>query len=56
MIHLKWVVLNIGIIIKKKYNKNNGNPYLKNQLGNKDALFCRQNKNKITLKVEKDFN
>ena len=41
---------------KKKYNKNNSNPYLKNQLGNKDALFCRKNKNKITLKVEKDFN
>jgi hypothetical protein len=38
---------------KKKYNKNNNNPYLKNQLTNVDPLFCRQNKNRLSLKVEK---
>ena len=39
---------------KKKYNRNSNNPFLKNQLVNVDPLFCRRNKNKLILRVEKD--
>ena len=38
---------------KTRYNKHSGNPYLKHSLTNIDPMFCRQNKNKISLKVEK---
>ena len=38
---------------KKKYNKNNNNPYLKHSLANIDPLYCKQNKNRLVLNVEK---
>jgi len=38
---------------KNRYNKHSGNPYLKNSLTNMDPMFCKQNKNKISLKVDK---
>ena len=39
---------------KSRYNRNSNNPYLKNSLTNIDPMFCRQHKNKLTLKVEKE--
>ena len=37
----------------KRYNDKYKNPYLKNQLTNIDPMYCRHNKSKLTLKVEK---
>ena len=37
----------------KRYNRKCKDPYLKNQLTNIDPLYCKHNKNKLTLKVEK---
>ena len=37
----------------KRYNEKYKNPYLKNQLTNIDPMYCRNNKTKLTLKVEK---
>ena len=38
---------------KKRYNDNCHDPYLKSQLTNIDPLYCKYNKSKLTLKVEK---
>ncbi len=39
---------------EKKYNKSKNDPYNKNALSNYDPLYCRKNKNKISLKVNKE--